>query len=190
MKMKFRKITVAALASAIFLHAALADDAYFHLPVSSLHFTDGALPDSSGSTGLRAFPNGSALSPYAILEGEGEIYLGGEGFVWWESPRRLYQNLILAIRAHKDKVVTGRLFVPNEDRNGMTPLTFRFEAGAAKAESREAFLTAKQNHYRRLMEANLPGGAWFRHQEQEAARAGSAKTTNAPVNPNRFASRR
>src|SRR5947207_3765053 len=96
------------------------------------------------------------------------------------------QNHSIANRAPQGKDVTGRLFVPKPDGNGMMPLKFKIDSAKAKAESRVEFLKAKENHYRQLVERNVPGGAWFRHQERETAKARGAKATDRPVNPNRF----
>src|SRR6266852_1548831 len=163
-----------------------AEDVYFHLPVSSLTFTEGTLPAVGEPVRFRRWNTLAALEPYAVLDTEGEVFLGGESFNPWEALNRQFQNQVLAIRTSKQAAVIGRLFVPKPDGSGMTPLKFQIEAARAKAESREEFLKAKESHYRRLLNRNIPGGAWFRHQSQEAAKARGGKSSDPLANPNRF----
>ena len=50
------------------------------------------------------------------------------------------------------------------DRSGMDVLRFVVPASAAKPEAKVPFSQAKLAHYNHLMDRDLPGGAWFRHQ--------------------------
>jgi hypothetical protein len=127
-----------------------------------------------------------ALQPYAVLDGEGEVFIGGDGLQPWSPPGRLYENTTIAIRAAAGKDVSGRLFVPKSDLSGMVSLKFTVAAAKANAESRVEFFKAKGSHYRRLLERNIPGAAWFRHQEREAIKARGDKPVDRPDNPNRF----
>jgi len=188
MKLNSGKSILAALWLAMACHAVSAEDAYFTLPISSLNFTEGALP-VAGTTSFGRWQIWPALQPYAVLD-EGEVWIGGETPNPWDRSDRVYQNETIAIRAPKDKVVTGRLFVPKADGTGMLPLKFKVEPALAKPASRDAFLNAKESHYRRLLERNVPGGAWFRHEEREAAKARGAKVPERPTNPNQFNRRR
>ncbi len=166
--------------------AAWAEDIFFHLPIASLTFSEGALPARSDSSNFRRWQTLPALQPYAVLDGEGEVYIGGEGLQPWSPPGRLYENTTIAIRAAAGKDVSGRLFVPKSDLIGMAPLKFTVAAAKANTESRVEFFKAKGSHYRRLLERNIPGAAWFRHQEREAIKARGDKPVDRPDNPNRF----
>jgi len=186
MKMNMGKLILGALWVMAFGQPGFAEGVYFHLPISSLSFAEGALPSSRAPVQFRRWEILTALHPYAVLDGEGEVYVGGETANPWESSNRGYQNEFLDIRTTTARTVTGRLFVPNADSSGMTALNFKIEAAQGKAEAREEFLKVKESFYRRLLDRNIPGGAWFRHQEQEAAKARGAKASDRPASPNRF----
>src|SRR5687767_8087558 len=80
-------------------------------------------------------------------------------------------ELVLLVRAPKDKEVRGRLFVPNEKGDGMVPLSFAIPPDAARPEAEKRFHEAKFVHYEDLLARNVPGGAWWRYRAQEAAAA-------------------
>jgi len=187
MKMQIgQNLMLGALCLAGLAQASRAEDVYFHVPVSSLKLTEGALPTESAATRSRRWDAALALQPYAVLDSKGEVYIGGPTPNFWEPPNRQYANQVLAVRGPKQEPVTGRLCVPNADGIGMTTLKFRIEADEAKAGSREEFLKAKESHYRRLLERNIPGAAWFRHEEHEAAAARGVKPTDVPASAGQF----
>ena len=97
-----------------------------------------------------------------------------------------YQNQVLAIRVPKQATVTGRLFVPKADGSGMTPLKFQIEAARAKAESREEFLKAKESHYRRLLNRNIPEAPGFGIRSRRRPKLTAGKSSDGAANPNRF----
>jgi hypothetical protein len=165
-----KKAFLASASITLLAHSALAVDAFFHIPVPSLTFTEGALPTGSAPRkfDLQLFP---AFQPYAALDGEGEVFIGGETLMPWSPPERLYSNSILAARAPKGKEVTGRLFVPKPDFSGMAILRFKLGSDAEKPDSKAEFLKAKEGYYRRLRDRDIPGAAWFRHQENEVLKA-------------------
>src|SRR2546426_176884 len=134
----FAALTMTLIPSALF-----AEDAYYHLPINSLNFTEGALPARGEPANYRHWQTWPALQPYAVLDGGGEVYLDGESFTPWTPGDR--QNHSIAIRALQGKDVTGRLFVPKPDGSGMTLLKFKIDSAKAKAESRVEFLKAKEN---------------------------------------------
>jgi hypothetical protein len=153
---------------------ALAEDAYYRVPLTSLKLTEGQLPTRQEWTGS-AWEKAEALQPYAVIDGDGEVYVGGEALQSWGQPGRLFQNMTLAVRAAKGHNVTGRLFVPKSDLSGMVALKFKVDSTSEKGDSKNEFFKAKEELYRHLRERNIPGGAWFRHQEIEAARASGTK---------------
>ena len=178
--MKLKPLLLAFLACSSSL--ALAEDTYYHVPLTSLTLLEGKLPakfEWSGSAWQRV----DAMQPYAVLDGGGEVFLGGEALRPWGSPDRAYQGAVLALHAPKAGELTGRLFFPNADLSGMVVLKFKVEAASAKPDSKEEFFKAKEAHYRRLREASIPGGAWFRHEETAAAQARGGKPANVATNP-------
>ncbi len=134
------------------------------------------------------------MQPYSALEGEGEVYVVGQGEPTdtWYSPYMFGPDLVaepasggippgmgpgpapptratrVFIRAPEGKEVTGRLFVPNADLTGMVVLKFAVPASAATAEAKVAFQRGKVAHYEGLFDRDIPGGAWFRHQARLA----------------------
>src|SRR5258708_6589213 len=163
---------------------ALAEDAYFHVPIASLNFTDGSLPATTSQPARFDWRLSGAFQLWAVLDGEGEVYVSGETLNAWGPPGEIYRNANIDIRAPKGKAVVGRLFVPKPDFSGMTALSFKVETNVAKLESKDEFFKAKESHYRQLGERNIAGGAWFRHQESEAAKAHGSKAAANLNRPN------
>ncbi len=160
----------------------MAEDAYFHETISSLTLVEGALPSGSEPRSFD-WQKAPAFQPYAVLDGDGEVYIGGDNLEPWRPPDQAYRSATLAARAPKGNEVTGRLFVPKPDFSGMIILKFKLGPQAEKANSKAEFLKAKLSYYRRLRERDIPGAAWFRHEETEAAKASgtnaAASTTPA-----------
>ena len=142
--------------------AVLAEDTYYHETISSLTFIEGALPVGAEPRNFD-WQRAPLFQPYAVLDGEGEVYVGGDNLGPWRPPDQVYRSATLVARAPKGKDVTGRLFVPKSDVSGMTILKFKLGSQAEKRNSKEEFFKAKQSHYRRLRERDIPGSAWFRH---------------------------
>ncbi|MHC5113601.1 MAG: hypothetical protein ACYTGP_04140 [Planctomycetota bacterium] len=105
--------------------------------------------------------------PYAALDVPGEVY------VVPDTEREGWTSILdatVAVRTSAPGDATGTLFVPNVDLDGFTATAFELTTGD-DADERTAFMEARHRHYRRLAEANLPGGAWFRHQARRTAAA-------------------
>ncbi len=163
---------------------AAADDAYFHVPIKDLEITEGKLPDNktdgANIWSSRGWRLSQQIFPYGTLDRPGEIY------VQWESqfPTVLqWQNVQVVIRAPQGADVTGRLVLPQHDFHGMTTVKFKLPASAAKDDNPTEFYKGKAAHYRRLWQAQLPGGAWFRHQLSEAQRKLGDKPDEARIAP-------
>jgi len=161
---------------------ALADDAYYQVPLTSLTLVEGKWPEPSRWSGS-TWQMLEALQPYAVLDGQGEVYVSGETMRPWGPPGQSYQNSRLSLRVPRESSITGRLFVPKSDLSGMVALKFKFDAASATPVSKEEFFKAKEDYYRNLRQRNIPGGAWFRHQETEAAKARGAKIAPARTSP-------
>ena len=169
---------------------ALAEDAYYHIALPSLTLVEGSLPDHYEWRG-HSWEMAEALQPYAVLDGEGEVFVSGQTFQPWAPAGQSYGNMFLALRPPEGTSLTGRLFVPKGDLSGMVALKFKVDPAAANPKMKPAFFQAKEGYYRSLRARNLPGTAWFRHQEAEAAKARGAKPASAmaslPFNPRRRA---
>ena len=148
--------------------AAYAEDAFYRVPLTELKLTEGKFPDQSKyrtdwSYNWRTRQRRQALQPRAVLDGEGEVYFEENNrFRWW-APVPLPEEGIIAVRAPAGRDVTGWLYVPKADYSGMVRLRFAIAASAA-LEGGEEFYVAKESHYEDLLERELPGGVWFRHQ--------------------------
>lgn len=160
----------------------VAQDAFYHAPLNSLKFSQGSLP-TAYKPGRSNWQLLASFQPYAVLDGEGEAYIGGENLQPWSPPVELLRTATLVVRAPAGKPVTGRLCVPNDDFTGLVALPFKLDASASTIQSRQEFFKAKEGYYRRLRDREIPGGAWFRHQETEAAKAHDAKAAAPSPNP-------
>ena len=128
--------------------AALAGDAYYDVPIHELKLDRRELAHEEGGHDWRPYEDYArlqAMQPYAALDGQGEVYVAGQGEPTdtWYSPYMPYSR-----RGHREpmprsvtpasastaapgprhprlhprpegKDVTGRLFVPNADLTGM-----------------------------------------------------------------------
>ncbi|MFP6855139.1 MAG: hypothetical protein VB980_05090, partial [Opitutales bacterium] len=86
-----------------------------------------------------------------------------------------FVSLRLAIKT-KALPLTGTLYLPNKEGDGLEPIGFRVKDGVAS--NKEAFHKARKAHYEQLLARQIPGAAWFRHQADKA-------TPDAPRRPNR-----
>ena len=165
---------------------AYAGDAFYNIPMQELKITEGSLPKRE-RVDWRAYVELERMQPRAALSGPGEVYVVGRlvpGGVGWGSesmpsavpgpvpppgaaqgPRdAIGPGLRLLLRGEAGKDLAGRLVVPNSDLSGMVPLRFTVPASAAKPEAKAAFHQGKIAHYESLLNRDIPGGAWFRHQ--------------------------
>jgi hypothetical protein len=153
-----------------------ADDVYFHVPVDHLKITSGELPKApvDRPTSYFAFsPTAEFVIPYAVLDRDGEIYVTGA-----DQPTSAERASVdaLCIRSATATDLTGTLYVPNASRSGLQKIKFVVPASAADPKQRTAFYQAKEKHYRRLIDRQLPGGSWFRYQERTAQAALAGKS--------------
>lgn len=148
--------------------AAGAEDAFYSVPLADLKLTEGKFPEQSEyRTDWRYYwrtrQRREAMPPRAVLDSEGEVYFEENSrFRWWQ-PTPLPHDGALALRAPAGREVTGSLYLPNADFSGMVRLRFAIDRSAALVDG-DKFYQAKENHYQTLLERQLPGGAWFRHQ--------------------------
>lgn len=177
-----------------FIEHVPAKDMYYYLPLKDLRITRGKLPDSPEvhpavqkisrrrSRLLRDF-----MYPRAIGNNREEIYL-----VFDEAGRLApdsrplspdINNMYITIRASKEAIPSGLLFLPKPDWSGMNRLGFSATPPVFDQEfARESFLKAKEQHYKRLLALGIPGAAWFRHQIREARLAREGELPEEGIN--------
>lgn len=185
--------------------AARAESAYYQISLDDLKITEGELPASDNRFRGRMWMMGRQMLPYAVLDGEGEIYLGdavgrrsfttrsrrgnrvprapanAEERNEREQQRQASANAV-AVHAPEGKEITGALYVQKNDLSGLTRVRFRISADRAGGDdARRNFLLTKEAHYQELVERQFPGGAWFRYQAQLARSELAGKTLDEPV---------
>lgn len=156
--------TVCLIVAASSAGAAVAEDAYYDIPIRELKLVEGNLP--AGPKGWRRYDFARVMQPYATVEGQGEAYVSRQGWPVRSRPDNAspLNAARVLIRAPRGKDVTGRFCVPNSDGTGMVSLKFAVAASAAKAEAKTQFCHAKIHYYKDLLNRDIPGAAWFRHQ--------------------------
>ncbi len=153
-----------------------AEDAYFDLPVRELTIVEGDLPEANVDWNWRMGSLEPCFEPRIVLDGDGEAYpapasAAGDTLdtrAWRDSAaaiaREFHRLGHVTMRAAAGKDIAGRLYVAKPDLGGMVVLRFTVPAAAAKADAKSPFLRAKIAHYTRLLDRDVPGGAWFRRQ--------------------------
>jgi hypothetical protein len=145
------------------LHAA---DAYYWLPAAQLNLQDGQLLDQSVPGDFQSIHH---FHPRVVLDGDGEAYVQCDNFY-----NVTAETTHLAVRYPQDVEVKGTLYWPTRTEDAtkvqLTRVRFRIAPSTAAARYRANFLTAKVAHYHRLLQADVPGSAWFRHQNDLARR--------------------
>jgi hypothetical protein len=112
------------------------------------------------------------MQPYAVIDGPGEVYFDTGVRPNWSSTSML-------VRAPAGEDVTGQLYFPRPDLNGMVKLKFRVPADwnlpnlRGPFRPRQAYARARQKHYQRLWKRGIPGAAWFRRQAMDDPPLGS-----------------
>lgn len=101
---------------------------------------------------------------YVVLDGPGEAFLSSPRYVRGGEP-----PVRIAIRAPQGAAVSGRIVVPESTDGPLLEIPFRLESDAFSGKHAEAFYRIKLDYYQFLVEARLPGAAWFRHQFRTAA---------------------
>lgn len=150
------------------------NDAFYCVAMSKLELLEGSLPKAAENPDWRNFYLwGESLQAYVVLDGDGEAYLRYDAPVPWRTPgpgRAEAELDHLAVRAPRGRDLTGKLYLPKGDLSGMTAVKFRVPASAAEPDAKNRFLRIKADHYSRLLDRGLTGGAWFRHQLRETYR--------------------
>jgi hypothetical protein len=160
---------------AISANTVAADDAYYHLSLNDLQITQGKLPQSDEAGQSRWWRIRDQL-PYARLDGDGEVYVRYELGAWQRGENRRTIDQEIAVRVPRAREVTGLVFLPKWDGEGMQRAAFKISADKTTSEAEREFYKLKMAHYEKLMAQDAAGGAWFRHQVRQARRAMGAET--------------
>jgi hypothetical protein len=175
--MKTRSVFICHLMLVLFAAAcvsgtASAEDAYFIKRIHDLTFTDGGLP---ANIGKRDFSRGyrhrwDAMQSYATLDGDGEAYVLIQGVPTVSSQHGgSIGGPHIVVCAPKNRDVSGRIFVRNDDGTGMHTARFTIPASEGSGQQRKSFLFAKRAYYQHLLGRDIPGAAWFRRQVRGTA---------------------
>jgi hypothetical protein len=162
--MKRKRYCAAVLAAVVIAGSARAlraADAYYWIPVSQLATEGDALPNRLAPANFRTAHH---YQPRVQLDGDGEAYVRCD-----DVNRVTAETTQIAARSPQGKGVKGTLYWPRRVENGkpqddFAQVRFAIAPSAADAMHRAGFLHAKVAHYQRLLAADMPGGAWFRHQ--------------------------
>ena len=120
------------------------------------------LPDIRAMTANLPAP-GPLLWPMVILDGEGEAYVYIDNYRNKLGP---IGNFQLVARTAEQRDVTGVILLPSP-KQGVIRLRFTMPAKATSRDARVMFYYAKLSYYQKLLYADLPGTAWFRHQVRQ-----------------------
>ncbi|MBN2580901.1 MAG: hypothetical protein JXB10_18085 [Pirellulales bacterium] len=160
------------LTAAVCTARVTAEEAYYVVPLEKLELTEGSLPKGEVDQNWRNWQRRQSMYPYAVLDGEGEVYAEDNDSFYTPFSRRRserdFRKNQIAVRTPSVREVTGRLFLPKHDWSGYAALKFKIPASAADPEAKKEFLLLKIEHYRWLLDRDIPGGAWFRHQIRQA----------------------
>lgn len=161
--------------------AAKADLHYYMATVAQLGLEKPVAPEDR-SYDFSAFP---FRQPRAVLDGAGEIYIKNPANMWDSESRIEERTVVLAVPAAAGEI-RGRLFVTKAGGDGMEAIPFIYKPAAAggdpestAAMARASFYELKQTHYNRLLDMNVAGAAWFRHQSEIAYRERGIAADNA-----------
>jgi hypothetical protein len=174
------------LAAGLFLVQAnlVAEEAFYHVPWSELEVTEGTIPNSE-ETDWRSWQTRRRKPAYAVLEGEGEVYVT-DGVGRTANPGQTRGSDLggrtLVARTAAPRDLTGWLFAPSADGKTMSKVRFKVPAARATATARTPFFETQRLHYEQLMDQGAAGTAWFRHRAREAQQALGEKPAAADDN--------
>ncbi len=178
------KVVRPALMAALLVTAGAAwgEDAFYRVPLADIPGAQKAILDIGQEPNWSVRDRWQRMRPYAVIDGDGEVYLDLDNEQWSSWVHRANRPLRgeLVIRAPQGKGVTGRVILPKPDWSGMTVVAFSLPESAAGPDAREAFYRGKQRRYEHLLSLDIPGGAWFRHQARTAQLAMKITPTTDP----------
>lgn len=147
-----------------------AEDVFYRVPLADLKLTEGKLSDAEAEDTDKSsnWQQRDCMSARVLLEGEGEAYVElSDRNQPSEAPGLLRTEGALVARAPAGRELTGSLYLPKDQYSGMVKLRFTVPASAT-VKSGDRFYRAKMAHYESLLDRDIPGTAWFRHQRRAA----------------------
>ena len=174
-----------------------AADFYYKIPLDKLQLTQGQLPQPATQPTEQEFDwtrasEISMIFPYAVLDLPGEAFIPIPPHSSNSPTSNPTQQYPLRRHNHHPHHPTRRHHraspfssSPTPTITGVSIATFHIPAfSSANPKSQEDFLKAKSpvDITSRLLQADLPGAAWFRHQSRQAAAA--LGKTEPEINPN------
>jgi hypothetical protein len=153
---------IAALGLISCAHKLPADDAYFAVPLERLKLISGEVPRPRPDGGMVIDRPQADAAPYAVLDGEGEVYLH-------DAPGAPASFDQVCLRVPGPREITGTIYVSKLSGKEFSKARFIISASSADPAHRKAFFEAKKDHYARFAGRRIPGGAWFRFMERQAA---------------------
>lgn len=164
-----------------------AGERFVHVPLSALQFEGEGpkLPLREDVFAYSMWRVSRATTVYAVLEGDGEVYLdtGTTSTNPWEDR---YASLSgIAMRVDDGAPIQGRLFVTDGEAKAVHAYRFALTAPPEDAGARTRFLRAKARHYESLLQDGNPGAGWFRHQRDDARKQLEEATNTTDPTRNR-----
>ena len=170
-------------------------DVYYVQPIAELEILEGALPNFNETTRLnyRVWWRAQVVHPYAVLDGDGEIYISPRRSPWerrWRARQgEAPDTTSVAIRVPEARAITGKIYFPLPDYSGMQSLRFSIPSDQGQENERSRFLRTKLQHYENLMSQERPGTAWYRHQVRKTRTELGIPTDTTDELRNRFRQR-
>ena len=163
--------------------ARAAEPAYFTLAVGDLTLDD--KPESDDDNYRYTWQRQSAWRPYVVLDGAGEAYWQQTEQNRWSGFRlngdRVQRGSIAIRVPDGSKGVSGRLFYPSVNFRTYKIAKFQIAAEKASSDRRKDFFEAKTEHYDGLLQTNVPGAAWFRHESRVARLEWQGQAATVPA---------
>jgi hypothetical protein len=195
MPARFLRATVG-FATLLIAAAAAAEDAYYCVPLDAMRFAEGKKPPGPPRTDnwramVRAQAYAGTMGLYLALDGPGEAYATLDdigGMSPFAPPRPAESGGAdgavrrdeIVVRTNQKGKLTGRLYYPKPDWSGMEIYRFAAKLPPPDDQARHSFYETKAAHYQRLLDRQIPGGAWFRHQAQTARAAAGRPKAEPP----------
>jgi hypothetical protein len=185
MQVSLRTVTVLgslALGFASPARARAADDSFFDLTIGDLELDGQSLPQNDPHDPPRhAWWDTSDDRSAVVLDGAGEAYLAPLPNRW--PLTSVDRGSQIVIRALGTGDVRGKLLISTGTSSGSKVIPFKAARSAARPDAKRAFYTVKLDHYKRLVDRQIPGGAWFRHQARLARLAMGETAENESLSP-------